>query len=308
MGQPYLSLEPLIPWQDQKRPLPWGTCFPGVSRLHVEIGFGLGDYLVRQARTHPHWGIVGIETGWMSIRRTLRKIGLAKVSNVRLIRLDARVALARLFEERTITSLDSLFPCPWPKERHSGNRLFSTDFVRLVNSRLVPAGTVRIVTDHRDYFKWVTSQAKETGFTLTHRTIPAMFQTKYERKWQDLGQDHFYELRLVKKSHFSRPVEEDIQLETRKLQNFNQKDFKPKGSRQKIVVEFKDYISDPLSRRSMLRTLVIEDGFKQDFWIEICELKGSWHMRPAKGCGLIPTLGVQKALDLVWESAKRQGQ
>ncbi len=303
MGRPYISLRPLIPWPALKRPLAWETYFPDSSRLHVEIGFGLGDFLVRQALVHPPWGIVGIETGWMSIRRALRKIALAKVSNVRLLRLDARVALERLFEKGSVTSLDSLFPCPWPKKRHSKYRLFSTDFLKLVNTRLVSEGNVRIVTDHKGYSEWVVAQAKGTGFDLRSRIVPPTFETKYERKWQDLGQEHFYELRLVKKNHLSMPIKEEIPLETRKLRSFNHEDFKPFGSREKIVVEFKDFVFDAVRRRAMLRTLIIEDGFKQDFWIEICELKGTWHIRPAKGCGLIPTVGAQQALDLVWEAA-----
>jgi len=306
VGRPYISLKPLIPWPDLRRPLPWKTFFPESSRLHLEIGFGLGDFLVRQALEHPRWGLVGIETGWMSIRRTLRKIALAKVLNVRLLRLDARVALERLFEEGSITSLDSLFPCPWPKKRHSKYRLFSTDFVGLLNTRLVSGGNIRIVTDHKDYFRWLVAEAQGTGFDLACQPISPMYQTKYERKWQDLGQEHFYELRLVKKNHHPVLIKEEIPLETRTLRSFNPQEFRPSGRREKIVVEFKDYIFDPVNRRAMLRTLVIEDGFKQDFWIEICELEGTWHIRPAKGCGLLPTVGAQHALDLVWEAAEKQ--
>jgi tRNA (guanine-N7-)-methyltransferase len=308
MGRPYISLKPLIPWPLLRRPPAWKAIFPESSRLHVEIGFGLGDFLVEQALAHPHWGIVGIETGWMSIRRTLRKIALAEVSNVKLVQMDARAALERFFENGSVTSLDSLFPCPWPKKRHSRYRLFSTDFLRLLNSRLVWGGNIRIVTDHKGYSDWMDAQAAGTGFDLRRQTIPPMYDTKYERKWQDLGQEHFYELRLVKKDHQSMPIKEDIPLETRMIRSFNHDAFKPSGSRGKIVAEFKDYIFDPVRRRAMLRTLVMEDGFKQDFWIEICELEGTWHIRPAKGCGLIPTVGAQQALDLVWEAAKRQGE
>jgi tRNA (guanine-N7-)-methyltransferase len=303
MGRPYISLKPLIDWPTLERPSAWQTFFPDSSRLHVEIGFGLGDFLVRQALVHPHWGIVGIETGWMSIRRTLRKIALAKVSNVRLLRLDARVALERLFEEGSLTSLDSLFPCPWPKKRHSKYRLFSTDFLRLLNTRLVSGGNIRIVTDHKGYLEWLVDQAPGTGFDLRSRIISPMYETKYERKWQDLGQEHFYELQLLKKTHQSVHIKEEIALETRMLRSFNHQEFRPSGSRKKIVVEFKDYLFDPVRRRAMLRTLVIEDHFKQDFWIEICELEGTWHIRPAKGCGLLPTVGAQQALDLVWKAA-----
>ncbi|HDZ23210.1 MAG TPA: tRNA (guanosine(46)-N7)-methyltransferase TrmB [Desulfobacteraceae bacterium] len=192
MKPTYLSLKPLIRWHEVEHPVQWSRFFPNASRLHVEIGFGLGDFLIKQAQEHPDWGIIGLEMAWISIRRTLRKIALAGVTNVRLVQIDARQAFQRLFADQSVTSIDSLFPCPWPKMRHLKHRLFSRDFLQSVNSRLVPGGTVRIVTDHKDYFEWMCEQAAQNGFILFSNKITPQFATKYERKWLDLGVDRFF--------------------------------------------------------------------------------------------------------------------
>ncbi len=303
MKPPYLSLEPLIRWTEVERPVTWNRFFPDASRLHVEIGFGLGDFLVRQASAHPHWGIIGLEMAWISIRRTLRKIALAGITNVRLVQVDAREAFRRLFADRSVTSIDSLFPCPWPKMRHQKHRLFSRDFLRSVNSRLVPGGEIRIVTDHKDYFEWILGQITRTGFAVFSKKIRPQFSTKYERKWRDLGRERFFEVRLVKKEHIPVPLKEETTLKTHRAAYFNHERFLPSGCRDDIVVVFKDYLFDPVRQKGMIRSVVLEGGFKQDFWIEIQERENYWHIHPAKGCGIIPSAGVQRALDLVKKAA-----
>ncbi len=303
MKPTYLSLKPLIRWHKVEHPVQWSRFFPNASRLHVEIGFGLGDFLIKQAQEHPDWGIIGLEMAWISIRRTLRKIALAGVTNVRLVQIDARQAFQRLFADQSVTSIDSLFPCPWPKMRHLKHRLFSRDFLQSVNSRLVPGGTVRIVTDHKDYFEWMCEQAAQNGFILFSNKITPQFATKYERKWLDLGVDRFFELRLVKKEHISVPLKEDKALKTHRVAHFNHERLFPTGCRDDIVVDFKDYLFDPLRQKGMVRAVVLEGEFKQDFWVEIQKRENYWHIHPAKGCGIIPSAGIQRTLDLVKQAA-----
>ncbi|MBU4426474.1 MAG: tRNA (guanosine(46)-N7)-methyltransferase TrmB, partial [Proteobacteria bacterium] len=82
MKSPYLSLNPFIPWMKEKHPVEWPKKFGRSAELEVEIGFGLGDFLVQQAQAHPEKDFLGIELGWVFIRRALRKIALAGVKNV----------------------------------------------------------------------------------------------------------------------------------------------------------------------------------------------------------------------------------
>jgi hypothetical protein len=56
--------------------------------------------------------------------------------------------------------------------------------------------------------------------------------------------------------------------------------------------------------KGMVRSVVGEDSLVQDFWIEIVRKKKMWHIRPAKGCSIIPTAGIQRALDLVYNTTR----
>lgn len=304
MKSPYLSLNPFIPWMKEKHPVEWPKKFGRSAELEVEIGFGLGDFLVQQAQAHPEKDFLGIELGWVYIRRTLRKIALAGVKNVRVIQADVRVALERGFLEKSLRSACSLFPCPWPKKRHVKFRLFSRAFLKLINSRIADDGEVLVVTDSRSYFEWILSQLSGTGFEALSKMVSPRFSTKYERKWHALGQETFYELRLIKRQHIKIPLKEDMSLITYRVDSFDPERFDPPERRGRIMVEFKEILYDPKQQKGMVRSVVGEDNLVQDFWIEIVRKEKLWHIRPAKGCSIIPTAGIQRALDLVYNTTR----
>ena len=301
----YVSLKPFIPWKEKERPINWGQRFGRQAPLELEIGFGNGEFLVRQAQAHPEHDFVGIDLDWGSIRRGLRKIALAKVPNVRVIQADARLALERLFPPRSVQHAYSLFPCPWPKERHAKRRLFSHTFLRLLNSRLVAGGEAQVVTDHRPHLNWILEELPGTGFEAGWKAIPAQFDTKYERKWRSEGQKEFYELQLLKRVHQEIPLKEDTDLQSHRVAHFEPNRFEPAGARGEVVVKFKEFLYDPKRQKGMVRTFVAEEGLNQEFWIEIARRQDDWHIGPARGCGTVPTVSVQRALDLVRDAAQQ---
>jgi tRNA (guanine-N7-)-methyltransferase len=298
----YLSLSPFIHWQYAARPIDWPQCFGRHAALEAEIGFGNGEFLIRQAQQAPERNFVGIELEWSSIQRGLRRIAQSGVSNIRLLLVDARVALERLFRPQTLHGVRALFPCPWPKERHVKHRLFSQAFLRLLNSRLAPGGEVHVVTDHQEYVQWLLEQVPDTGFAVQYQPISPRFSTKYERKWSAQGQEHFYEIWLRKQTCLAFPMYEDITVQIHCVESFDPERFHPVGARGETAVEFKDFLYDPQRRKAMVWVFVTEGNLRQDFWIEIAHAAGHWYIRPARGCAVVPTVGVQRALDLVREA------
>jgi len=300
----YLSLNSFIPWRQAERPIGWPQRFGRRALLEVEIGFGNGDFLTRRARAHPERDLVGIELEWASVRRALRKVARAGVNNVRLIQADARLALERLFMPQSLHRVYSLFPCPWPKQRHVKYRLFARDFLKLINSRLVEEGELLVVTDHHLYLTWVLEQVPGTGFECCWQPISPRFGTKYECKWRQQGQEQFYELRLIKRAPIEIPLKEDVTLKTYRVDRFDPDRFQPAGERGDIAVEFKEFLYDSERRKGMARVIVAEENLTQHLWIEIAWTKDCWHIRPARGCEIVPTVGLQRALDLVHDAVQ----
>jgi tRNA (guanine-N7-)-methyltransferase len=295
----YISLNPLVTTRGVELPMDWALLFGRDAPLELEIGFGLGDFLVKSARRFPERNFIGLEAGWPMVKRALRKVAIAGVTNVRLILSDARTAVDFFFNERSISKAYSLFPCPWPKQRHERHRLFSKEFLMSLNVKMADEGSLLIVTDHREYMEWLQGQIPGTGFNAQTDTVPPSFGTKYERKWQSSGRDSFYRIRLNKICHLSLTRRKDETLISRIANNFNPRGISLTGNRGVFTIEPKDFLFDPLQSRGMMRVVVAEDSLTQDIWIEIVLRTKGWLIKPAKGSSFIPTKGVQAALDHV---------
>jgi hypothetical protein len=133
--------------------------------------------------------------------------------------------------------------------------------------------------------------------------ISPSLNTKYERKWSEKGQREFYEIQLSKRDRLAIPFPEDRPLKTYCAKHFDPDHFNPSNERGEIVVEFKEFIYDPKRLKGMARAIVVEDGVTQKFWIEIDHGEEGWYIHVAQGCQALPTVGVQRALDLVYAAA-----
>jgi tRNA (guanine-N7-)-methyltransferase len=178
----------VVPWLQADWPLDWQVRFGRSAPLVVEIGFGNGLFLIRQAECHSDVNLVGIELSWGWVQHLARRLDEAGLTHVRLIHGEAQVALQHLFHPDSISEIFINFPDPWPKKRHHSRRLIQTELVDLLHDRLVPSGQVTIATDHADYATWIAAMlerqtALQPRFSttavqeLTGRTL-----TKYEQR------------------------------------------------------------------------------------------------------------------------------
>ena len=290
-----LAISSFIFHFDVKRPIDWAEQFGNAHPLDVEIGFGLGDFLIPMAQANRERNFVGLELDWARVKKTLQKI--QALSNIRILQVDATVALSRLFEPQRISRIYGLFPCPWPKKKHIRHRLFSHDFLRLLNSRLCDGGEVQIITDHPVYFNWVREEANGTGFVQKQRKTSPRFNTKYERKWSSAGQKEFYELSLVKNEHCVIPLEEDVPLQAYFVKKFDPQRFSLENLMNGgTAVIFKDFLYDEKQRSGMVHILVAEENITQHVWVAIRHTEFGWCIAKAEGQTALPTRGVSLAL------------
>ena len=294
----------LHPYQTQ-RPVDWEKQFGRSAGLEVEIGSGLGEFMIRRAEENPALNFLGIENNWERVSKSLRSLGRRAISNVRILPLDARFVFERFLLPSSIAVIYCLFPCPWSKRRHAKHRLFTRDFLCLLNSRLVADGHLRIVTDYYPYVGWIHSQIPVQFFRLEQRTIPPQFDTKFERKWFSLGQKEFFELQLFKIGHIEIPLLQDTALKNFSLKNFHPGRFSMEDQKKEDGVIFKEYFYDPKKFTGLVHVLVVEKEMTQHLWISIVKKTKVWMVMPLTGSGFIPTLGVQKAMELVYAQARK---
>lgn len=126
------------------------TLFDRARPLWLEIGFGGGEHLARQAGAHPEVGLIGCEPFIEGVAKLVSLVEAECLDNVRIVIDDARLLLDAL-PDRSLERIFVLFPDPWPKARHHKRRLINRvtagEFARL----LVPGGELRLATDDMSY-------------------------------------------------------------------------------------------------------------------------------------------------------------
>lgn len=175
-------------------PIDWQRVFGRSAPLAVEIGYGGGEYLCWWAQEKPEMDFVGIELPQDCVLRAVPQFAAAQLSNVRLLRGDARYLLRELFAPGSLERVLMQFPMPWPKDKHAKHRVYSPEFAATLADVLRPGGEFELVTDQEWYVRETEAVLGAFGpFSIvSSETGPVRsFHTRYERKWEEMGRETF---------------------------------------------------------------------------------------------------------------------
>lgn len=136
--------------------------------VEIEIGSGLGRFLLARATSHPEIHFIGIELESVRVARidvAARKAGL---TNVSLICAEAMTVLEFCLPPASVQAVYLFFPDPWPKPRHHKHRIFQRPLLDHVHRVLIPGGLFHYATDHEAYFDWMAEMmTTEDRFEVT---------------------------------------------------------------------------------------------------------------------------------------------
>jgi len=143
----------LVPPPSVGQMIDFAILFGNDRPVEMEIGCGKGGFLLRQARTHAERNYFGIEWAGKYVRFAADRMVRWAVTNVRLMRTDARHLMLHHVPAASLSALHVYHPDPWPKKRHHKRRLFQPDFVEAAVRTLRPGARWAIQTDHAEYFE-----------------------------------------------------------------------------------------------------------------------------------------------------------
>jgi len=166
-----------------------GTLFEHPKKLTLEIGYGGGEHLARQARTHPEDAYIGCEVFTGGIAKLLQAIDEDEIGNVRLFTDDALKLLQKL-PDASLDEVYLLYPDPWPKTRHHKRRFVSPLTLAELARTIKPGGKFNFATDIEDYADWTLAHIlRAPGFVFEpgkpgswHEPYPGWEPTRYEQK------------------------------------------------------------------------------------------------------------------------------
>ncbi len=184
----------------------WQGQFENDHPVKLEIGFGMGDFLIEMATREPQNNFVGIDFSEDGIRSLLSRINELRIKNIRVIYGDVREKIPFLFHDGELDAVYINFPDPWPRKRHFKRRLIKPALVKLVAQKLAQEGCVYIASDSEPYAKEISdyfnaepllkNRTQELGFLQTRNHLP---KTKYEKSFIYAG-DKIHYLEYFKSS------------------------------------------------------------------------------------------------------------
>ena len=176
----------------------WGNIFDNHKSLNLEIGFGMGDFLIEMAIKETQSNFIGIDFTKNGTLNLLNRIKTLRLNNIRVIYGDAKKKLPTLFQDEQLESIYINFPDPWPKRRHTKLRLINPSFANLVVRKLTVKGRLYLATDSEQYAQEILEYFNteplcqnmySSGFMECRNNLP---KTKYEKSFIYAGEKTYY--------------------------------------------------------------------------------------------------------------------
>ena len=129
----------------------WHEVFGNDHPVALEIGCGIGDFIARTATEQPDRNFIAIDFYNKGCWKTCRRIDKAAITNVRVLRVEARQFIAERIAGESLSAVYINCPDPWPKKKHRKRRLVNRQFVEFIGKYLSPGADFYFATDFEDY-------------------------------------------------------------------------------------------------------------------------------------------------------------
>ncbi len=193
-----------IPEAQLKKTGSFAALFGNDNPLALEIGCGIGDFIVQIAQRHPERNFIAIDIFNQGCRQTCSRIESSGLPNILMMRIEARYLMLHHLGKDSLQAIYINCPDPWPKKRQRKRRLLNHDFLNLVLYCLQEGGELNFCTDFADYGEaageLLSNDIRFTNLGLTPYThdLGNYPTSKYMRRFLNLGQS-IYLCRYVKK-------------------------------------------------------------------------------------------------------------
>ncbi|GFO58265.1 tRNA (guanine-N(7)-)-methyltransferase [Geomonas silvestris] len=189
----YLKLEDLGSQSD------WAAIFGNDRPLALEIGCGVGDFMLQTALEKPETNFIAIDFYNKGCYKTCRRLDRHGVTNVRVLRDEARGFITERIAKDSLSAVYINCPDPWPKKRHRKRRLVQQEFVEFLLPYLKDGADFYFATDFVDYGEDVSNFLPDVAGLknqfapdLYRHDFPGYHRSKYMRKFMAEGKEIYF--------------------------------------------------------------------------------------------------------------------
>ncbi len=175
----YALLDTLIDW-------------PADKITELDLGCGKGSFSTQLALRYPERFILSADIMIGRCRKLFKRNEREGIENSEVLRVEARHLIGCMMKDNSLDRLHVLCPDPWPKDRHSHNRLICSNIVTHIHRILKPGGVFHFATDDEPYWEIATNLfAKANIFTVDNSRLDDIkdIKTDFEKRWNEQGKE-----------------------------------------------------------------------------------------------------------------------
>ena len=168
--------------------------FDKCQPIILEIGFGNGDSLCKQALCFPEKNFLGVEVHKPGLGSVLHKASCYDVKNLKVIDGDVVEIISQIGDDPFLYGVQIYFPDPWPKKKHHKRRLIQLPFIEDLAKCVCSNGFCHLVTDWDPYADWIDSvfsisDSWQKGIANPHQSewLEKRSITRFEERGIKLG-------------------------------------------------------------------------------------------------------------------------
>lgn len=166
----------------------WRHLFGNDNPVNIEYCSGNGAWIAAKAADNPQCNWVAVELKFKRARKIWSKLKNLKLSNLLVVCGEGHNATARYFPASSVSNIFINFPDPWPKTRHTKNRIIQPAFISEMCRVLNPGALMTFVTDDVEYSDWLIKMMQtEPGFANA-------FQDHFTTEYEGYGTSYFEQL------------------------------------------------------------------------------------------------------------------
>jgi len=248
------------------------------------------------------------------VDRAAHRLARQGAPYVRLAMVDGRFGLRELVPDGGARAVYVHFPCPWPKARHAGRRLFDARFVGTLSSVLARGGEVRLVTDVRMYAEDAAAEMERSrcfGVEGPRPLLDAGPDTRYELKWRRQGRPIWWLTAQARRSLPARRIAggemPHARVERRvdwdsvtRLEGLSER-----ASHGGFIVR-EAYMAAHGSS-ALVRTFTTDEGFQQQFFVLVAHAGKGTLVKLDGGTLPFRTPSVKRAVAMVAQALEERG-
>ncbi len=163
------------------------------KKVNIEIGFGNGEFLIKNAISYPKELFIGIEVYLNGIAKVLTTISKLKLKNIILSNLNS-IYFLEAMNYKTVDKIFLINPDPWIKKKHNKRRLLSLKVIKLLAKLIKSKNQIYITTDSESYLHDMVCLLSEHEDSIGEYNVRILSKndefygiSKYQRKAIEKG-------------------------------------------------------------------------------------------------------------------------